>query len=506
MCDDCFAKHQLVPRFAKHETVPFDPLLVCTEHPHKMVECFCHQCTKMVCDECIFEVHGEHGKCVENIKNVASNARKSLHVYSQQQGKNMIDKRIVQSFKSASAKLVDAKKKYKEKSEKAIRALTILEKKIRSNMDKMDTSVQNDLEKLSKYETNITEVSADQEKMLKLAESLLGDVSDPQVIMGAKNLPKPDIDCDKIDVNFPNIESGLDNIIHGIEAMTNAVVNETKQETFTVQRGERQWDVKGLTTIGNNGEITGVTFSNKQLVVRTGRDTANIRLYCLDGKLIKETQVHGGQLDSGPISVDSRRDLYLLPCKNGTLVRADLDGTVTYTTKLGSNLCGVAYIPHHDLYVLSDYVYGNSRVFLVSPDTLTVVRSLKGPFSLPYNVCVGDINGVTTIVVSDYDSDKLFLFTVDGELIKTYGPKTTSGLRDLRGPRGVTVTKSGHIVVCNRGNQCVYRVCSDNDGDHWECLLDTRDVGWYPWYVAIDNNTRVMAVTTNNNSIKLYTL
>ena len=40
MCDDCFAKHQLVPRFAKHETVPFDPLLVCTEHPHKWWNAF----------------------------------------------------------------------------------------------------------------------------------------------------------------------------------------------------------------------------------------------------------------------------------------------------------------------------------------------------------------------------------------------------------------------------------------------------------------------------------
>ena len=150
----------------------------------------------------------------------------------------------------------------------------------------------------------------------------------------------------------------MDHIIHGIEAITKTVKNETKQETFTVQRGERQWDMKELTTIDNIGAITGVTFNNKQLIVRTGRDTANIKLYSLDGKLIKETQVQTpkfngmkyiGEPLNGGVSVDSRLDLYLLPCNNGTLVRAGLDGTVTDTTNLGSRLYGVAYIPHHDL-------------------------------------------------------------------------------------------------------------------------------------------------------------
>ena len=90
---------------------------------------------------------------------------------------------------------------------------------------------------------------------------------------------------------------------------------------------------------------------------------------------------------------------------------------------------------------------GTSRVFLVSPDTLTEVRSLKGSFSSPRNVCVGDINGVTTIVVSDYGSDKLFLYTVDGELIKTYGPSTTSGLRDLCMDRKVSLSPRMDILL-----------------------------------------------------------
>ena len=207
MCDSCFTKHQKVLSFAKHETVPFDPLLVCSEHQHKMVECFCHDCKKLVCPECIFDMHGDHN--IENMKEAAETAKKSLHEYTKQLGKRKIQTGIVKTLQAASGKLLDAKKTYMNKSEKALNALSMLEKKIRSDIETINKSVDKEINKLSIYETKITEVSVDQEKMLQLAESLLGDVSDPQVIMGAKNLPKPDIDCDKIDVNFPNIESGL---------------------------------------------------------------------------------------------------------------------------------------------------------------------------------------------------------------------------------------------------------------------------------------------------------
>ena len=162
MCDGCFAKHQKVPSFAKHETVPFDPLLVCSEHQHKMVECFCHDCMKMVCPECIFDLHGDHN--VENIKEAAETAKKSLHEYTKQLGKRKIQTGVVKRLQAASRKLLDAKKTYMNKSEKALNALSMLEKKIRGNIETINKSVDKEINKLSIYETKITEVSVDQEK------------------------------------------------------------------------------------------------------------------------------------------------------------------------------------------------------------------------------------------------------------------------------------------------------------------------------------------------------
>ena len=121
------------------------------------------------------------------------------------------------------------------------------------------------------------------------------------------------------------------------------------------------------------------------------------------------------------VSMDTRRNLYLIPIIAGSLIRMHSDGTVKDTTQLSKNLNAVAYIADQDLYVVSDCDVKYGRVSLVSPDTLTVVRCLgdKGIFDCPYYVCVGDINGSTTVVVSDFGNNTLYLYSVSGELIRT---------------------------------------------------------------------------------------
>ena len=176
------------------------------------------------------------------------------------------------------------------------------------------------------------------------------------------------------------------------------------------------------------------------------------------------------------------------------------------TTDLGSSLCGVAYLQDQDMYVLSD-IGKPTRVFVVSADKPTqVVRTLGNNNTLrkPLNICVGDINGCTTIVVSDRDNHTLYLYSVSGELMRTYGPETHK-LGRLNGPHGVSVDRSGCIVLCDSDNYRVLRVWSDKDGDHWECLLDEEQLGGsYPWSVDIDNDNRLMAVIVGL-TVKLYT-
>ena len=514
-CDNCFAVHQKAERFAKHSTVQFDPLLVCSEHQHKMVENYCYDCNKAVCVECLFNSHGEH--TTEYLQNAAEESRKVLKEYILKHEGTIIDRNILPKLKQASSKLQEKQNSITKIVQNVKNAWEKLEEKLDKLVHKTNKAIDIDMKKLLTHQTKITEVAAAQEKMLKLAESLLGDVSDPLVIKGSRDLPKPDIDITEIEANIPVIGEQFDKMAADIETMTKSVDIRYRKEVYKVNRGRltQEWDLKHVRDIQGGHLIQGLAMDcqNNQIVMRDSDKNGQVKVYNTNGDLIHQM---GQQTLTVPanfsmayyssmIAIDSHRDLYVLPCNVGSLVRMEMDGRVRDTTKLGSNLCGVAYIPDHDLYVLSDYVPGNSRVFLVSPDTLTVVSSLgdKGTLSNPYNVCVGDINHVTTIVVSDRGTNTLYLYSVSGELMRTYGPETHT-LERLYGPWGVSVDRSGCIVVCDYYNNRVLRVWSDKDGDHWECLLDRKQLGDYPLCLDIDNDNRLMAVSVGY-TVKLYT-
>ena len=86
--------------------------------------------------------------------------------------------------------------------------------------------------------------------MLKLAENLLGDVSDPQVIMGSRDLPEPDIDITEIEVNIPVIGEQFDKMAADIENMTKAMDISYKKEVYKVNKGvNKPWNLQKQTTV-----------------------------------------------------------------------------------------------------------------------------------------------------------------------------------------------------------------------------------------------------------------
>ena len=261
------------------------------------------------------------------------------------------------------------------------------------------------------------------------------------------------------------------------------------------------WDVQVDSRLTMEYTVNGLIFHplTKQLVVRAGDSEGPVQVRdSRDGHLVQRLGKGVGNITdpqtNRQIALDTTRDLYLLPCADGSLVRMEMDGRVRDVAILGFDLRGVTYVDPDDVYVVSDVSGYASRVLVVCPHTLTVTKRLgdRKTFISARNVCVGDIGGATTIVVSDWGRCALLLYTTDGELIRTYGPATPLG--DMTKPQGVSVDRSGRIVICDKNNYRVLRVWSDKDGDHWECLLGRGQLDGQPFGVAIDDVNRRMAV------------
>ena len=510
LCDKCYEVHQKMKRFTKHNTVQFDALLICPEHSHKMVENFCYDCNAMACVECMFDNHADHE--TEYLDAAAEKARKVLSDHMTKLDGNLLASNIIHHLKHTSVCLGDDKKTFTSNVENIKLAWNKLEAKLDDAVETLNATIEKEIQRNSENQAKVAEVRVAQEKMLMLVESLLKDVCDPQVIMGSRDLPEPDIDITEIEVKKALIGEQFRKMAADLETMANcmdkSIVFTTEVCKIERRKVHASWDMQHVSSINIGHTVVGFSFignTNEELLVRSDDKANPIRVYNKEGDLIKQMGADIKELTGHyrQVCMDNHRELYLIMDNQGCLIRMESDGTVRDTTHLGGVFSGVAYIAEQDMYVLSAYSEDDKCVFLMSPDTLTEVISLgdEGTFSTPYNVCVGDINGSTTIVVSDCGTNTLYLYSVSGELIKTYGPETHT-LGRLNGIWGVSVDKTGHIVVCDINR--VLRVWSDKDGDHWEYLLDKEQLGGRPRCVDINNDNRLMAVGLGK-TVKLYT-
>ena len=68
-----------------------------------MVECFCHQCNDVLCEECLFEFHADHD--VEDIKDAAEKGRERLEQYQSKLKSNFINTSIMGEIQTSQKKL-----------------------------------------------------------------------------------------------------------------------------------------------------------------------------------------------------------------------------------------------------------------------------------------------------------------------------------------------------------------------------------------------------------------
>lgn len=100
LCERCKSKHEKRKLTRNHEIVSLISnneemidLLYCTKHPKKKLECYCNRCGKPVCTDCITKSHKGHS--LESLSEVYKGITDSLN-----QQKEEIEKKLIPEYKS----------------------------------------------------------------------------------------------------------------------------------------------------------------------------------------------------------------------------------------------------------------------------------------------------------------------------------------------------------------------------------------------------------------------
>ncbi|XP_068687720.1 E3 ubiquitin-protein ligase TRIM71-like [Montipora foliosa] len=144
----------------------------------------------------------------------------------------------------------------------------------------------------------------------------------------------------------------------------------------------------------------------------------------------------------------------------------------------------------------------NNFIKIFSPDG-TFLKKIGGPGSLSFPVhCV---EWRDNLLISDHDDNSLKVFTKEGDFKYQFG-KQGKGDGEFNSPRFLSVTKSGHVIVCDRDNHKVQVVELPNGKFIGKFGTRGNNLGEfnYPLSVAILSDGQIVVADSANHRIQIF--
>ena len=253
----------------------------------------------------------------------------------------------------------------------------------------------------------------------------------------------------------------------------------------------------------------------ERLVVRRNDTTAPITVYDFQGQKLqvlgKEVKGIAGSKYQG-IAIDTKRDLYILPVRNGCLITMDMNGTIKDRIQvIDRSLHGVCYTDQ-DMYITSSIK--TQKIYMVNPSTkltcadFSPTTTFSDPYFVHYGQCEAGVGSKPVIIVSDWDNDCVKLLDYSGHLLYMYGKEGEPGSGDgeLHCPEGVCTDPRGRVIVCDCDNSRVVSFYREKDKDGWEVLLGKRKLSGNGdlYHVVCDHRSRQLFVGYDNGDIIIF--
>ena len=511
LCDSCHNQvHANFSGYQGHETFPMSEHIFCESHKKNFNVFFCSICEKMCCPVSAIQDHKEHDSYpLEKKTDVLRQALQNIiHSMKQSAEENMASGNIHSMLNKAKNMQSD----FKATMDGLKTAIKQLEKKAFQVEEEVNSKLSAEIKHLEMMSCDMDDY-ADLREKLKNHMSYLVEVASNQELFGRhKDLPKYDPEFYKQLICKPEIE--LPVLGDTLSDVTAQLEKSSKQLNIAFEKNHVHTTGAPLTNLKNVAKynvgnyIYGMAVDSvrERLVVRRNDTTAPITVYDVQGQQLqvlgKDVEGIAGNSDQG-IAIDNKRDLYIVPMGDGSLLSMDMNGTVVDRIKLIQNkLYGAAYC-ETDFYVTSST--NPDQVYLIDPNTKQKVASFSPntTFNCPINVhsCQFTSGGVTkpVIVVSDCNNHCIKVLDMSGHLLHTYGKEGEEGQGDgeLSYAWGVCTDPGGRIIVGDHYNNRVVSFWSEGDKGKFETLV-SKDIfsGYICPILACDPVTRRMFVAS----------
>ena len=261
------------------------------------------------------------------------------------------------------------------------------------------------------------------------------------------------------------------NHIHSIQCSEHRIVRLNMQPSFGIHK---PWKTKEIINPnGSKGEPWGVAVSKTGSLWAVA-DNTNHCVHVFD--ISRDDQKIIGTAESGTnrfnspegVAFDDENNLYVADCLNHRVQRINLTNStfLHFGTKGSGNgqldsPHGIA--THNDKLYVADTENGRVSVFCIS--SLTFYSTFgKQQLGRPHDIAV---NNQAQLLVVDYNLHYIFIFTPQGDLVKTIGgPGSQKG--QLSYAYGIAVDINGFIYVADSMNHRVS--VFDRDGNSTECF------------------------------------
>ena len=449
------------------------------------------------------------GHDIESIETAGDKARQRI--------KRVIKKMGVDDRATKFIEILLENGRYLEKTFKE--SITNIKEQLRTLLQRVDTieaeiggRLADNIRTIETMSSDMKEYMGPKVKVKRHLRYLIDQTSNPEVVGSEFKLPKYEnstykqvlktkiIDVPDFVTKLRDIQTQLDkcqqdldirNVKHNIGHRNKPIANLSKISDISVGNGT--W---GLV----------VDSVRERFVVRRNETTAPITVYDFRGQQLqvlgKDVEGIAGSGGQG-IAIDTKRDLYILPMTNGSLVTIGVNRNVTNKITITDKaLHGVSY-SETDNYVTSSN--NTNKVYIINPQNkqiLTTTETLSSPFNVHCGLITCKCEATPVIVVSNYSNHCIKVLDMSDHLLHTYGKEGQAGQGEgeLSYPWGVCTDPGGRIIVCDQANNRVVSFWCKSDKDKWLILLDQDKIPRrYNPTVACDPVTRRLFVADSNN-------